>query len=104
MLRFDDGGAEELLGRASTDLRAAALKAKKRAFTFRRDQYLVFSRSGFLLTERPPRTDGFGPQVDDLGIHLLEALVTPAFLWTGGAGRPLHVFRAPSWRARCRGR
>jgi prepilin-type N-terminal cleavage/methylation domain-containing protein len=54
ILRFEDGDTEESLTRAATDLKAAALKAKKRAYAFRRDQYLVFNRGGWVLTERPP--------------------------------------------------
>lgn len=65
MLRFDDGETEEALTRASTDLKAAALKAKKRAYAFRRDQFIVFSRSGFLLTERLPQADAFGPRIEE---------------------------------------
>ncbi len=62
LLRFDDGAAEEALSRASTDLRRAALKAKKRAYAFRRDQYIVFSPKGFVLTERPPAAASYhGP-------------------------------------------
>lgn len=54
LLRFEDGETEESLNRAANDLKGAALKAKKRAYAFRRDQYLVFSKDGFVLTERPP--------------------------------------------------
>jgi type II secretory pathway pseudopilin PulG len=61
LLRFDDSAAEEGLTQAATDLKAAALKAKKRAYTFRRDQYILFSKSGFLLTESPPLADGVDP-------------------------------------------
>ncbi len=57
LLRFDDGVAEESLNQAATDLKSAALKAKKRAYAFRRDQYIVFNRGGFVLTESPPVAD-----------------------------------------------
>lgn len=65
LLRFDDGAAEEALSQASTDLRGAALKAKKRAYTFRRDQYIVFSPKGFVLTERPPVEGGLSSPPPD---------------------------------------
>jgi prepilin-type N-terminal cleavage/methylation domain-containing protein len=58
LLRFDDGATEEALTNATTDLKTAAFKAKKRAYAFRRDQFIVFSPGGFLLTERPPALDG----------------------------------------------
>jgi prepilin-type N-terminal cleavage/methylation domain-containing protein len=58
LVRFDDGAAEEGLTQAATDIKAAALKAKKRAYTFRRDQYILFSRAGFVLTESPPLAEG----------------------------------------------
>jgi prepilin-type N-terminal cleavage/methylation domain-containing protein len=61
LLRFDDGATEEALTGATTDLKAAAFKAKKRAYAFRRDQYIVFSPGGFLLTERPPALEGIAP-------------------------------------------
>ena len=61
LLRFDDGASEEALTRASTDMRGAALKAKKRAYAFRRDQYIVFSKGGFVLTESPPVSEGIAP-------------------------------------------
>jgi len=61
LLRFDDGATEEALATATTDLKTAAFKAKKRAYAFRRDQYIVFSPGGFLLTERPPALDGTAP-------------------------------------------
>jgi len=54
LLRFDDGATEEALTKATTDMKAAALKAKKRAYAFRRNQYIVFSKNGFVLTESPP--------------------------------------------------
>lgn len=60
-LRFNDGATGEALERASSDLRAAALKAKKRAYAYRRDQYIVFSPGGFLLTESPPLPEGAEP-------------------------------------------
>jgi prepilin-type N-terminal cleavage/methylation domain-containing protein len=61
LLRFDDGATEEALTNATTDLKTAAFKAKKRAYAFRRDQYIIFSPGGFLLTERPPGLDGIAP-------------------------------------------
>ncbi len=61
LLRFDDGATEEALTDATTDLKTAAFKAKKRAYAFRRDQYIVFSPGGFLLTERPPALEGIAP-------------------------------------------
>ncbi len=54
LVRFDDGATEESLTQAATDIKAAALKAKKRAYAFRRDQYILFDRGGFVLTESPP--------------------------------------------------
>lgn len=54
LLRFDDGATEEALAKGSTELRGAALKAKKRAYAFRRNQYIVFSPGGFSITESPP--------------------------------------------------
>ena len=54
VLRFDDGPEEEALALISTDLKSAALKGKKRAFAFRRDQFVIFSPGGFTLTDRPP--------------------------------------------------
>lgn len=61
LLRFDDGATEEALTNATNDLKTAAFKAKKRAYAFRRDQYIIFSPGGFLLTERPPALDGIAP-------------------------------------------
>jgi prepilin-type N-terminal cleavage/methylation domain-containing protein len=61
LIRFDDGANEEALNKAATDLKAAALKAKKRAYTFRRDQYILFNRGGFVLTESPPLAEGAEP-------------------------------------------
>lgn len=60
LLRFDDGATEEALTHASNSLRAAALKAKKRAYTFRRHQYIIFNPGGFVLTEQPPG-DAYAP-------------------------------------------
>jgi prepilin-type N-terminal cleavage/methylation domain-containing protein len=60
LLRFDDGATEESLTEAATDLKSAALKAKKRSYAYRRNQYIVFSRGGFTLTERPPGGDDDG--------------------------------------------
>ncbi len=61
LLRFDDGATEEALTAATNDLKSAAFKAKKRAYTFRRDQYIVFAPGGYLLTERPPTLSGDAP-------------------------------------------
>lgn len=57
MLRFDDSRAEQVLAQISADLKGAALKAKKRSYAFRRDQYLVFSGNAFWTTENPPRQE-----------------------------------------------
>ncbi|MEM9018440.1 MAG: prepilin-type N-terminal cleavage/methylation domain-containing protein [Verrucomicrobiota bacterium] len=57
VFRFDSGPDEEILTRGSTDLRSTVLLAKKRAYAFRRDHYLVFGRGGYWLTESPPRSD-----------------------------------------------
>ena len=51
-LRFDDSRGEELLSRASVGIKSASLKAKRRSFAFRRDQYIVFTANGFRITER----------------------------------------------------
>ena len=66
MLRFGDGATEESLTKAATDLKGAALKAKRRAYAFRRDQFIVFSPGGFTLTERAPVAEEFaGPPSDE---------------------------------------
>ncbi len=51
-LRFDDSQSEEMLARASTGLKTAALKAKRRSYAYRRDHYIVFDSKGFRVTER----------------------------------------------------
>ncbi len=82
LLRFGDGAEEEALSRASSDLRGAALKAKKRAYTFRRDQYIVFSPKGFVLTESPP-VEGLrsvAPDGDAGGRSYHESFVLPGEL------------------------
>lgn len=54
MARFDSGREEELLTRASTEIRGFALKSKKRSFTFRKNQYLIFTPRAFWTSENPP--------------------------------------------------
>ena len=63
VLRFDDGATEDALTKAATDLKSAALKAKKRSYAFRRNQFIVFTKGGFTVTERPPAREeiGFAP-------------------------------------------
>jgi prepilin-type N-terminal cleavage/methylation domain-containing protein len=62
VLRFDDGAVEEALTEATTDVKSAALKAKKRSFAFRRNQYILFNANGFRLTEKiPGQQDDFTP-------------------------------------------
>lgn len=80
VLRFDDGATEEALTAAATDLKSAALKAKKRSYAYRRNQYIVFSRSGFTVTERPPAGEliGFSPIVGDAGGSEVESHRLPA--------------------------
>lgn len=51
-LRFDDSHSEEILAEASTGLKTAALKAKRRSYAFRRDHYIVFNNREFQVTER----------------------------------------------------
>jgi len=51
-LRFDDSQSEELLARASVGVKSASLKAKRRSFAFRRDQYIIFTPNSFRITER----------------------------------------------------
>jgi prepilin-type N-terminal cleavage/methylation domain-containing protein len=79
LLRFDDGATEEALTKAATDLKAAALKGKKRSYAYRRNQYIVFSRSGFELTERPPVGDdvGFSRVVEDVAGDRVERFQVP---------------------------
>lgn len=54
VLRFDDGSTEEALAQASQELKSTALKAKKRAYAYRLNQYIVFSSGAYTLTEHPP--------------------------------------------------
>ena len=58
MLRFDDGHVERTLHRAAVDIRGIALKSKKRSFTFRKNQYIIFTPKAFWTTETPPLLDG----------------------------------------------
>ncbi len=115
LLRFDDGATEEALTAVATDLKGAALKGKKRSYAFRRNQYVVFSRNGFALTERMPVGEGLelsrieeGSQ-DDRGesfqvpsgvtMELLppgekEWIRKPGYVWTfrsSGLSDPLSV-------------
>lgn len=66
MARFDSGREEELLTRASTEIRGFALKSKKRSFTFRKNQYIIFTPRAFWTTENPPTPDGL-PGLDRRG-------------------------------------
>lgn len=79
LLRFDDGATEEALTRVATDLKAAALKGKKRSYAYRRNQYIVFSRGGFELTERPPAGEdvGFSRVVEETGGDRVERFQLP---------------------------
>lgn len=99
VLRFEDGDTEESLNRAATDLKSAALKAKKRAYAFRRDQFIVFGRGGFVLTERPPAEFGalrFATEADGRPFYNetfrlpggveLDLLPPGATRWTGEPG------------------
>lgn len=98
LLRFDDGAAEEALSEASAELKGAALKAKRRAYAFRRNQYIVFSKSGFVLTERPPVADSFGapPPPEREGSRVYrEAFRLPSGvateLYPAGATKPVNA-------------
>tara|TARA_R110000850_G_scaffold270605_1_gene403725 strand:- start:59 stop:508 length:450 start_codon:yes stop_codon:yes gene_type:complete len=51
ILKFDDGQAEELLGRSAAGVKGLALKAKKRAFAYRREHYVIFSPTSILLSD-----------------------------------------------------
>ncbi|MEM9282932.1 MAG: prepilin-type N-terminal cleavage/methylation domain-containing protein [Verrucomicrobiota bacterium] len=51
VLRFNDGDIEQKLSSSSTSIQALALKAKKRAYTFRREQFIVFSDGGAVLSD-----------------------------------------------------
>ena len=59
-LRFDDSQSEEMLARASTGLKTAALKAKRRSYAYRRDHYIVFDSKGFRVTERSSYEEPLG--------------------------------------------
>lgn len=106
LLRFDDGAAEESLSRGSTDLKGAALKAKKRAYAFRRDQFIHFTNGGFVLTESPPLAEDalpFGADVRESGGVVesfrlppnvtMELLPPGATRWTRQPGQ-VWTFRA----------
>lgn len=60
LLRFDDDRAGEVLSGVSQELKATAILAKNRSHSFRRDQYIVFDRAGFRLSERVPRPGAEG--------------------------------------------
>ena len=50
LLRFDDGRAEELLSESASELKAAALLAKKRSHAFREDQFIHFDGQNYVVT------------------------------------------------------
>lgn len=50
--RFQSSAGEEALEEASQNLRFMALKAKRRAHSFRQDQFIHFTKSGFFLSEQ----------------------------------------------------
>lgn len=56
-LYFEGSAEEEALARVTVDLKGAALKSKKRSFTFRRNQFIVFGQRAFWTTENPPTPD-----------------------------------------------
>lgn len=60
MLRFEDGRSEEAVREASGGIRQLAIKAKRSAFAYRRDHYLVFAGREVLLTDALPG-DGRAP-------------------------------------------
>lgn len=62
MLRFDDGHSERTLGKLSVDIRGAAIKSKKRSYTFRKNQYIVFQTNAFWTSETPPLEGGLAFQ------------------------------------------
>lgn len=70
--RFDDSHSEEALAKSAVALKTAALKAKRRSFTFRRDHYIVFRLNGFRVTERTTPGDasvgGFDSDPDDSAV------------------------------------
>lgn len=108
-LRFDDGRDEELLSRVTVGIKSAALKSKKRSFTFRRNQYIVFADRAFWTTEVPPLPDDPLPSPDSaaerfalpegVGMQILppgeERWRTPrGYVWTfrsSGLSDPLQV-------------
>ncbi|MEX2581525.1 MAG: prepilin-type N-terminal cleavage/methylation domain-containing protein [Verrucomicrobiales bacterium] len=88
-LRFDDSQSEELLARATVDLKAAALKAKRRSYAFRRDHYVVFSRRTFRLSEMALSEAG-GSSGEDKSGDFERIALPPGVLMElrpGGAGK-----------------
>ncbi len=51
LLSFDDGEAEEVLSRCSIGVQNLALKAKKRSYAYRREQYIVVSPGSIMLSD-----------------------------------------------------
>tara|TARA_R110002096_G_scaffold116864_5_gene253317 strand:+ start:2354 stop:2848 length:495 start_codon:yes stop_codon:yes gene_type:complete len=73
VLYFDDSQDEELLTRCSSEVKGLALKAKKRSFAYRREHYLILSRSSILLS------DSFDPESSEGSAGLVEkAFQVPA--------------------------
>lgn len=88
-LRFDDSQSEELLTRATVDLKATALKAKRRSYAFRRDHYVVFSSRAFRLSEVASAEAGGSDGGDESGDFERMALPPGVLmeLRPGGTGK-----------------
>lgn len=55
VLRYDDSAEEESIGPVASGLQKMARKAKRRAYAFRQDQYVVFTKDRIILTETPDK-------------------------------------------------
>lgn len=55
-LHFDSRRSEELIAPLGREFQSLVLKAKRRSFAYRRDQYLVIEDRSILLTESPRKS------------------------------------------------
>lgn len=67
-LHFDARRSEETIAPLGREFQSLALKAKRRSFAYRRDQYLVIQDRTIILTESPKRSDPIAGAVERIGI------------------------------------
>lgn len=86
-LHFDGRRSEELIAPLGKDFQSMALKAKRRSFAYRRDQYLVVKDRNIILTESPKGRDPLAETIERIQIPETVSLKV----------RSKHLFDDDSW-------